>query len=279
MSAIRIRRALGSVPGSVILVVLAVVALLPIFLVLVNSVKTQAQITANPLALPTAFDLTGFARAFEYGNFATGIPNSLLLTATTIVIVLVTATPAAYVLSRGVIRTGTLVSTYFLMAITVPVQLMLFPLYAALAALGLLNNVIVVGVVLAALNLPLSILLLRTYFEQIPFEIIEAATVDGAGTVGVLWHILFPIVRPGVVTVSIIVGLNAWNEFLISSTLLQKEPVLTAPLGFLTMNGPFSTDLPAMMAGAALLIVPIAVLLVAGQRFIVDGLASSAVKG
>jgi raffinose/stachyose/melibiose transport system permease protein len=262
-----------------VLAVLALTALGPILLVLVNALKPRQAITRNPLALPTELDLGGFERAWQYGHFATGFPNSLLLTATTVVVVLATAGPAAYVLSRRAIRLVPIAGVYFLMAMTVPIQLFLFPLYAAFARLGLLNNVVAVGVVIAALNLPISILLLRTYFEQIPLEVIEAATVDGASTVSTLWHILLPIVRPGLITVGIIVGLNAWNEYLITSTFLQKQQNLTATLGFLTMNGTFTTDQSAMMAGAAILIVPVAVLFLIGQRFIVDGLVSGSVKG
>jgi len=275
----RIRRPLALLPGHVVLVALAITALAPLLLVLVNAFKPRQEITRNPLALPTELDLSGFERAWQYGHFATGLPNSLLLTATTVVVVLVTAGPAAYVLSRRLIRIVPIAGVYFLMAMTVPIQLFLFPLYAAVARLGLLNNVVAVGVIVAALNLPISILLLRTYFEQIPDEIIEAATVDGASTVRTLWHILLPIARPGLITVGIIAGLNAWNEYLITSTFLQKQQSLTATLGFLTMNGTFTTDQTAMMAGAAILIVPVAVLFLLGQRFIVDGLVGGAVKG
>lgn len=279
MSRRPLRTRLALVPGHAVLAAFAVTALTPILLVLVNSLKPRQEITRNPLALPSEIDLSGFARAWQYGHFATGFPNSLLLTGTTIVLVLVTAGPAAYVLARRAIRVVPAVGIYFLMAMTVPIQLFLFPLYAAFAQLGLLNNVVAVGAVIAALNLPLAILLLRTYFEQIPEELMEAATVDGASTWMTFWHILLPIVRPGLITVSIIAGLNAWNEYLITSTFLQDRGSLTATLGFLTMNGTFTTDQTAMMAGAAILIVPVAVLFLIGQRFIVDGLASGSVKG
>jgi raffinose/stachyose/melibiose transport system permease protein len=164
-----------------------------------------------------------------------------------------------------------------MVSMTVPIQLFLFPLYFAFAHLNLLGNVYAVGVVIAALNLPLSIFLMRTFFLKVPHEIEEAALVDGASAGQVLLHVMLPVVSPGLITVAIISGLNAWNEFLISSTFLQGN--YTATLGYLSMNGTFSTNEGVMMAGAVILIVPVIVVFVILQRYVVDGLVSGAVKG
>src|SRR5690606_34606701 len=162
---------------------------------------------------------------------------------------------------------------------TVPIQLFLFPLYAAFARMGLLSNVFAVGVVIAAINMPLAVPLLRTFFMRIPSELPEAAAMDGANTWQVLRHILLPAVSPGLITVGIIVGLNAWNEYLISVTFLQREESYTATLGFLSLTGTFAVDQGVLMAGAALLIVPIVILFLLAQRKFVDGLVSGSVKG
>jgi raffinose/stachyose/melibiose transport system permease protein len=147
------------------------------------------------------------------------------------------------------------------------------------AALNLLDNVVVVGVILAAINLPFATFLMRTFFLNIPAEIEEAALVDGVSTFQLIRMVLLPMVRPGLITVGVIVGLNAWNEFLISSTFLQNPDDQTLTLGFLTMNGTFSTDIGTMMAGALILVVPVLAVFIALQRYVVDGLASGAVKG
>lgn len=266
-------------PGHIVLAFMAFTALFPIALVLINSLKSAQEVVRNPLALPSPIDWPNFIEAWNYGGFGRGFINSILLTATTVVVVLATAAPAAYVLSARKIRAATPVMIYLLVAMTVPIQLFLFPLYSAFAKLGLLSNVFAVGVVIAAINLPLATMLLRTFFMGIPSTLPEAASIDGASTFQILRHILLPAVSPGLITVGIIVGLNAWNEYLISVTFLQKQSSYTATLGFLSLTGTFAVDQGVLMAGAAILIIPIVVLFLLAQRKFIDGLVSGSVKG
>lgn len=267
------------VPGHLILGLLAFTALFPIALVLINALKTAPEVVRNPLALPWPVDWGNLLEAWDYGNFGRGFINSLLLTATTVLVVLATAAPAAYVLAARKIRAATPVMIYLMVAMTVPIQLFLFPLYSAFAKLGLLSNVFAVAVIIAAINLPLATMLLRTFFMAIPSTLPEAAAIDGASTPQILRHILLPSVSPGLITVGIIVGLNAWNEYLISVTFLQDESSYTATLGFLSLTGTFAVDQGVLMAGAAILIVPIIVIFLAAQRKFIDGLVSGSVKG
>lgn len=272
-------RPLGTLVAHLVLGFLALTALAPLALVVVNSFKTNLQIVSNPFALPVRFDLGNFATAWEYGRFAQGFRNSLILTGTTVVVVLLCASLAGYVLAGQKVRTWPVVMVYLTMAMTVPIQLFVFPLYAAAATLGLLDNLVTVGVILAAINMPFATFLMRTFFLNVPKEIEEAARVDGLNTYQLIRHVMLPMVTPGLITVGVIVGLNAWNEFLISSTFLQDRDMKTLTLGFLSMNGTFSTELGAMMAGALILILPVLVMFIALQRYVIDGMASGAVKG
>ncbi|WP_277034413.1 carbohydrate ABC transporter permease [Actinacidiphila oryziradicis] len=268
-----------SLTAHAVLLVFAATALLPLLLVLINSFKTNAEVTANPFALPKSFALSNFSTAWEYGNFGSGFVNSVLLTGTTVVVVLLCSSLAGYVLAGQKIRIWPAVMVYLTMAMTVPIQLFIFPLYAGVAALGLLDNVFVVGVILAAINMPFATFLMRTFFLNVPKELEEAALVDGAGLVQLAVRILLPAVRPGLITVGVIVGLSAWNDFLISSTFLHDPAHQTITLGFLSMNGTFSTELGAMMAGALILVLPVLGVFIALQRYVVDGMANGAVKG
>ncbi|TAM67560.1 MAG: carbohydrate ABC transporter permease [Microbacteriaceae bacterium] len=272
-------RTLKSVSGQIVLAFFAVIALIPLLLVLVNSFKSNAQILQSPFTLPTEFNVDNFLTAWTYGKFGQGFINSVLLTGTTVIVVLICSSLAGWVLAGQKIRTWPLIMVYLTMAMTVPIQLFIFPLYSVVASLNLTDNVFVVGVILAAINMPFATFLMRTFFMNVPAELEEAAVVDGVNTYQLVWRVLIPIVRPGLITVGVIVGLNAWNEFLISSTFLQNPSDQTLTLGFLTMNGTFSTQLGTMMAGALILIVPILAVFIALQRFVVDGMASGAVKG
>jgi raffinose/stachyose/melibiose transport system permease protein len=268
-------RAMGAL-GHLILLGFAVTALFPLLLVGLNSLKLSTQIIGNPLSLPTSLTWSNFQQAWRYGHFGHGFVNSILLTGTTVTTVLVCSSLAGYVLAGKKVRAWPAVMIYFMVSMTVPIQLFLFPLYFSFAHLHLLGSVFAVGIVIAAMNMPLSVFLMRTFFLNVPRELEEAATVDGASTWQVLLQVMLPIVSPGLVTVSIIVGLNAWNEFLISSTFLEGN--YTATLGYLSMNGTFSTNEGVMMAGAVILIVPVIVVFVILQRYVVDGLVSGAVK-
>lgn len=268
----------GIIP-QLVLAVFAVIALIPLLLVLINSFKSNADVLANPFALPTAFSFDNFVTAWTYGQFGQGFINSILLTGTTVIVVLICSGLAGYVLAGQKVKRWPAIMVYLTMAMTVPIQLFIFPLYSAVAALNLTDNVFVVGVILAAINMPFATFLMRTFFLNIPAEIEEAALVDGVSTFQLIRNVMLPMVRPGLITVGVIIGLNAWNEFLISSTFLQNPGDQTLTLGFLTMNGTFSTDIGTMMAGALILIVPILAVFIALQRYVVDGMASGAVKG
>lgn len=265
--------------GHIVLTLFALSAVFPLFLVAINSVKKSADVSRDPLALPTGINVQNFVDAWKYGNFSQGFVNSIILTVTTVLIVLLFASLAGYVLAGKKVRSWPMLMVYFTMAMTVPIQLFIFPLYSAFAQMGLLDNIPAVGVVIAAINMPFGVFMMRTFFLNVPAELEEAAFVDGTNTYQLIRHILFPIVRPGLITVGVIVGLNAWNEFLITSTFLQATDTKTLTLGFLSMNGTFSTDLGVMMAGAVILIVPVLLVFTSVQRYVVDGLANGAVKG
>jgi raffinose/stachyose/melibiose transport system permease protein len=272
------RRPLSAIGGYLVLAFFAIVALIPLLLVLINSFKTNPEILSNPF-LPSSPTFDNFVTAWNYGNFGQGFLNSILLAGTAVVVVLIASSLAGYVLAGRRVRTSSAITTYLTMAMTVPIQLFIFPLYAAVSAMNLTDNVVVVGVILAAINMPFATFLMRTFFLNVPAEIEEAAMVDGVSTFGLFSRIMLPMVRPGLITVGVIVGLNAWNEFLLSSTFLQNASDQTVTLGFLTMNGTFSTDMGTMMAGALILIVPVLGAFIALQRYVVDGMASGAVKG
>ena len=276
MTARRARNALGS---HLVLVFFAFTALAPLALVAVNSLKTHRDVVRNPLGVPRVLHWENFEQAWRYGQFARGFVNSALLSGTAVVTVLFCSSLAGYVLARRRVRQWRIVTIYFMVAITVPIQLFLFPLYYIFArVLGLLGSLYGVGVVLAALNMPLSVFLMRAFFLGVPEQLEEAARIDGAGTARVLLSVLFPAVRPGMITVAVIVGLQAWNEFLITRTFLGQESI-TATLGLLSMNGTFTDNMSVMMAGTFLMIAPPLLFFALVQRYFIEGLISGALKG
>jgi raffinose/stachyose/melibiose transport system permease protein len=202
-----------------------------------------------------------------------------VLTATTVILVCATSSACAYVLARKKIRRWKLASAYLLATTTAPIQLFLFPLYFAYARMGLINNVIAVSVIYTAIFSPFSIMLLRTYFIAVPKELEEAALVDGASHWQVFTRVMLPIVSPGILTVAIITGLHAWNEFLIASTFLQAQDKMTAITSFYLLSGKYTSDWGEIMAAALLIVLPVLVLFVFMQRRFIEGMAGGSVKG
>lgn len=262
-----------------ILILLAVICLAPILLVVINSFKANAEIVGSPLSLPTALHFENYVQAWTTGKFGKGFLNSIKLTGCTIIIVLICSTLAGYVLSGKRIKGSGAVLTYFMMAMTVPIQLFLFPLYFAYANLGLIGNIPATSLILAATSMPLAVFLMRTFFLSVPKELEEAARIDGANTSQVLWHVMRPVVSPGLITVGILIGLQTWNEYLISSTFLQGEKNFTATLGFLSMNGSYGSNMGVLMAAAMILIGPVIIFFLLMQKQFIDGMVSGAVKG
>lgn len=261
------------------LLLLAFISLFPLLLVIMNSFKTQAEILANPLALPSTFHFENYAYTWTVGKFGEGFLNSLKLTGTAIVTGVLASATMGYVLATRRVRTWKPLTLYFMLCTTVPLQMFMLPLYTSFVDANLMGNVFAVGVAIAAWNLPMPVFLMRTYFLKVPYELEEAARIDGANTFQVFTRVMLPIVSPGLITVAVIVGLFSWNEYLLSTTLLQGEANFTATLKFLNLNGTFSKDYSVIMAGAVIMIVPMIIIFLLLQKKFIEGMASGAVKG
>jgi raffinose/stachyose/melibiose transport system permease protein len=263
----------------IVLSIALVVALFPIALLVLNSLKPAAQIVQNPLAFPEAIRWDNFTRAWKDAKFGQTFLNSALLTAITVVLVCSTSSLTAYVLARHKVKSWKIVTFYLLGTTTAPIQLFLFPLYFGFAKLGLINNVFAVSLIYTAIYSPFAVMLLRTYFLAVPRELEEAAIVDGANHWQVFTKIMLPLVSPGIVTVALIIGLYSWNEFLIATTFLQKADRLTAVVSFFLLSGQYSSDWGEIMAAALIIVLPVVILFVALQRRFIEGIAGGSVKG
>ena len=257
----------------------AFIALFPIALLVLNSLKPAAQIVQSPLSLPNPIRWENFTNAWTHAKFSKTFINSLLLSGTTIVLVCSTSSLSAYVLARKKIASWKIWTFYLLATTTAPIQLYIFPLYFGFAKLGLINNVFGVALIYTALYSPFAVMLLRTYFIAVPKELEEAALIDGATHWQVFSKVMLPIVSPGILTVALIIGLNSWNEFLIATTFLQKADKVTAVIGFYLLSGQYSSDWGEIMAAALIIVVPVVVLFVAMQKRFIEGMAGGSVKG
>jgi len=263
----------------ILLGIFAFIALFPIALLVLNSLKPAAQIVQNPLGLPQPIRWQNFANAWNHAKFSQTFINSLIVSGTTIALVCTTSSLTAYVIARRKIKSWKIFTFYLLATTTAPIQLYIFPLYFGFAKLGLINNIFGVALIYTALYSPFAVMLLRTYFLAVPKELEEAAIVDGATHWQVFWRVMLPIVSPGILTVALIIGLNSWNEFLIATTFLQKQENMTAVIAFFLLSGQYSSDWGEIMAAALIIVVPVVALFVFMQKRFIEGMAGGSVKG
>jgi raffinose/stachyose/melibiose transport system permease protein len=253
-------------------------SLLPIALAILNAFKTTAEINLNPLGLPGRMQWGNFVSAWRNASLGSSLLHSAEVAGLTILMVCLTAAPCAYVLARQQGRGWRFLNFYFMASITVPVQLYLFPLYFLFAKLGLVNSIPAVALIYTAMFSPFAIFLLRTYAVAIPQALEEAAQVDGAKPWQTFLYVILPMMRPGLLTTAIIVGLNAWNEFVIAVTFLQTDSNVTAIVKFYSLTGQYSTDWGEMLAAAVIIVLPVVVVFVLLQRRFIEGMTAGAVK-
>ncbi|MEO1440818.1 MAG: carbohydrate ABC transporter permease, partial [Chloroflexota bacterium] len=214
------KRSQSTVPSYIVLIALAIFALGPITVLLVNSVKSTPEIGRNPIGWPEEVVWQNYAEAWEQGNYSTTLRNSIILTGGTIFATLTIAGLAAYALARLKLRGSGAISFYLLVGTSVPPQLFIIPLFFIFRDLGLVNSRLGLMIIYCGLYSPFATYLLRSYMLALPEAFMEAARIDGASSFQVFRHIILPLSWPGFMTAGLVVGLSVWNEFLFAVTFL-----------------------------------------------------------
>jgi ABC-type glycerol-3-phosphate transport system permease component len=253
-------------------------ALLPLAFMAVTAFRTQANWDADKLGLPTTFSFGSFERAWSNASISTYFRNSLIVTLGTVVLSVVCATLAGYSFSKLRWRGSSAVYFFVLAWIAIPPLLLIVPVYVEIVNLGLLDTYWSVIFLYTALNLPFNVYLMAAFFRSLPDELLEAARIDGAGTHRSFLQIMVPLARPALATLCIFNFLWAWNEFLYALLLLTNDDVKTLTVGVLQLQGRFTTDYPALMAGLLITSLPVVGVYLLFQRHLVRAIVAGAVK-
>ena len=261
-----------------VLLVLTAFAVMPLLILAFNSVKTNAEIGLNPLGAPQSIVLDNFPNAWETGNFARTMSNSVVYVVVTIFTELVLGGLAAYALARRKPPGSDALMLYFLVASTVPVWMYIVPLFIQWRTLKLLNTMHGLIIIYVAMNAPLTIFLLRSYMIDLPRELEDAARVDGANEFQVLTRIVIPLTKPGFLTVGLVVGLGVWNEFILALTFVHDPNRFPVTASSFKFTDRFARDWALTSAGAVIIIFPVVMLFLAMQRQFIEGLAEGGVK-
>jgi raffinose/stachyose/melibiose transport system permease protein len=275
----RQRREPSKIPYYVILVLLALFALGPLVILAFNSLKSNAEIGRNPLGLPLSPVFENFPAAWTQGDFATTMVNSIILTGGTVVGVCIIAGTSAYAMARLDLPGTDAVLLYLFVASAVPFQLFLVPLFFLWSTLNLTNTRFGLILIYWAIFSPLATLLLRSYLVGLPRDFEDAARIDGANELQVMLRVVLPLSWPGLLTVALISGLQAWNDFFFAITFIQDNNLKPVTTSFLAFQTNFSQDWGLTSAAAIYIILPIVVLFLILQRRFISGLTAGGLKG
>ena len=266
-----------------ICIIICIVMLLPLVMSVLASVKPTIEAAASPPTyVPHTLSFDSYERLWNYQR---GLPvylfNSLGTALLTIVMTLLLTVPAAYALSRFPIPGKELVFVVLLLALIVPYQALLTPMFLMFAKIGLTNSLVGLAVLHTAIQLPFSLYVLRNSFSSVPNELAEAAIVDGASTRQALVRVFLPATVPAIVTVALFAFVMSWNEFLGAPVMMSKSSTFTLPLVLAAARTETSlggTDWGMLQAGTTISIVPCILVYLLLQRYYVSGLMSGAVK-
>lgn len=274
----RSRRTVRFAVLSVVMITIAAIVGLPLYYIVVNTFKTQGQMVNSPLALPSSLFLKNYANVFASVPLVTSFLNSLYVTVVAVLLQLVIGAMAAYGMIMRATRFNRVVGAVLLLAFVVPGQATLVPLYLMLVnadQVDTLNGLVIMYLAGAVF----CFFLVQGYLTTLPYEIIEAAKIDGAGVFQIFWRIVLPLVRPILVTVGVFQTMWVWNDFLTPTVFISSPEKRTIVLQVYSAVGEFTTDWPSFMTLSVLALIPMVIFFVLTQRHIVSGLLSGGLKG
>lgn len=262
-----------------ILLAYSLLAIIPVLIVVINSLKARRAIFADPYALPNeaTFDLVGYNTLATNGNYPSYFLNSIMVVGVSLILILWFGSMAAFALKEYKFPGNTLLALYASIGIMIPIRLGTVSLLKMMVSLKLINTLPALILVYTAQNLPLAIFILSSFFERIPQDLKDAARVDGASEYRI-YSLVLPLVRPALGTVAVFTMIPMWNDLWFPLILAPAEHVKTVTLGSQTFLGQFLNDWNAILAALTLSMVPILILYIIFARQLVRGITSGAVK-
>lgn len=262
-----------------VLCIVAAFVLGPLIATVLGGFKSNLEIRTNPMGLPASWELTHYLGIIRDPSFWSYLGNSLVISLLTVLLTLLVGAAAAYVFAQIRFFGSHMLFSYLLLGLMFPFATAILPLFLKVRDLGILDTYWAVILPQTAFGLSLAILLFRTFFEQLPKELFEAAYVDGCGYVRFFFRFTLPLSTPILATVGTFVFVQSWNNFLLPLVVLNSREAFTWPLGMMQFRGEYMTAWNLVLAFVTLTILPAIVFFLAAQKYIVAGLTGGAVKG
>ena len=255
------------------------VALFPIVWVVLSSFKTNREILSNGLQLPSTFSFSGYKQALEMAPILKFFVNSLIVSFASTALNVFILAMAGYVFAKKKFRFKNLIFGILSLSMVIPSTALMSPVYTVITKLHLYDTKMALILVYTALNMPISLMILRSAFAAIPTELEEAAYIDGAGFFRTFWQVMMPCAKGGLASAAVLAFLGSWNEFTFALLLSSSTSTRTLPLSLSYFTSQFSFNYTAMFAAITIAVLPSIIVFSIFQEQVCSSLTAGSVKG
>ena len=261
-----------------LMIVISIAHIIPFYLLLTTSLKGMGD-TSSKWLLPSSWSVDNFKEVWEQAHLQSAFFNNVIITAVSVVLVIILGSFAAYPLARYKTRLNKSMYVIFISALIVPPLTILVPLYKFIVDIGGMNSYWAIILLHVTFNLPMTIFLFTGFISTIPQELDEAAMMDGMSRFGLFFRIIMPLLKPVTATVTILTGVNVWNDYQFSVFFLQSTEAKTVTVSLAAFFSQYTNNVGWVASGSLLAALPIIVLYLFLQKYFISGLSSGAVKG
>ncbi|WP_142960486.1 carbohydrate ABC transporter permease [Enterococcus faecalis] len=272
----------GNKITSIITYLITFIIMIPFLWIILLAFKDNTAILTDPLSFPKSFDLSNFKRAFETLDFALIYKNTFVIAVVAIFVEIIITYMSSFALSRFVFKrkyVSNLLYLFFIAGQAIPPFILLFPIYRITIMAGIENTYLSLILPYIATSIGFNTLLFTGFLKSFPSELEEAAVLDGCNLFQLCWQVVFPVIKPVVVTIFIFNILYVWNEYPFAATLISDSSMMTIPLAISEFKGRYNIDYGGIVAASILLIIPQLTFYAIFQKQIIKGMTAGAVKG
>lgn len=274
------RRSLSRVLMYLFVIAMALMMMAPVLTVILGSIRTTGQFLSNPIGLPqTGIQWENYTGILTSSDFWRSLRNSLIITLATTFLVVLIASPLAFIFSRVQFVGRNIFFNILSIGLLFPLVVAILPVFLQVRNLDLINSYWGVILPLVTFTLPSSTVILIGFFRAIPTELEDASYIDGCTTFGFFRYVLLPLARPAVAAIATLSIVNAWNEYFLSLVVLGNAEKWPLTLGIMQFQGQFGSDWARIMAYVTLLIIPAVIFYLLAEKHIVTGLTGGELKG
>jgi len=260
-----------------LLIIFLLVAILPFIGIFLTAFKTTAELIDGPFALPETWRWQNFVDAWEGAQFGRYFRSSVIVVVPVVLIATVLSTMSGYAFGMIHFWGDNVLLLLIVLGLMVPSEAVIIPLWQLMGSLGLRNTYWALILPQVALSFAFGTFWMRAHFKGMPRELVDAAVVDGCNTWQVLWRVLFPLSRPALMSLIVLLFMWTWNEFFLVLVMVTGD-LRTLPVGLALLRGRYAADVPVMAAAATIVSLPVMVLYIFFQRHFIRGMVSGAIK-